>query len=234
MSEIFRLHPSTAIPISITLTPLPAVRLRMVGRPQSHVLWYRHCNFGAIAIERDPRVGQRTCRGGMRQATIVSFAIVMGGCGFLPLRQPSSAPERPLSRADIQNAKEIIVSVAHSSPISRSSSTFRCVFQESGKCYGETSHYQEYNFKASEQSSKITHQFSPETFREVQKVLLESNFLSLKPGRQGFIFEGSRGITVESGGRSLSVTWGDAGDCKQCQALCEFVEKLRAQGNSSE
>ena len=169
----------------------------------------------------------------MRQTAIVSFAIVMSGCGFLP-RQPASVPERPLSRADIPNAKEIIVSVGHSSPISRSSSNFRCVFQESGKCYGETSYYQEYNFKASEQSSKITHQFSPETFREVQKVLLESNFLSLKPGPQDFIFEGSRGIMVEGGGRSLSVTWGDAGDCKQCQLLCEFIDKLRVQGNAPE
>jgi hypothetical protein len=169
----------------------------------------------------------------MRQTAIVSFAIVISGCGFLP-RQPASMPERPLSRADIQNAKEIIVSVGHSSPISRSSSSFRCVFQESGKCYGETSYYQEYNFKASEQSSRITHQFSPETFREVQKVLLESNFLSLKPGPQDFIFEGSRGITVECGGRGLSVTWGDAGDWKQCQPLCEFIEKLRAQGNTPE
>ena len=164
----------------------------------------------------------------MRQTAIVSFAIVMSGCLFLP-RQPSSVPQRPLSRADIQNAKEIIVTVGDSSPISRSSRSFRCVFQESGKCYGETSHYQEYATKASERSSKITHEFSPETFQEVQKVLLESKFLNLKPGQQGFIFEGSRGITVQCDGRSLWVTWGDAGNCKECQPVCEFIEKLRAQ-----
>ena len=169
----------------------------------------------------------------MRQTAIVSLAIVISGCEFIP-RQPASVPERPLSRADIQNAKEIIVSVGQSSPISRSSSSFRCVFQENGKCYGETSDYQEFNFKASQQTRKITHEFSPETFREAQKVLFKSNFLSLKPGPQGFIFEGSRGITVESGGHSLSVTWGDAGDCKQCQLLCEFIEKLRGQGNTTE
>src|SRR4051812_9584558 len=125
----------------------------------------------------------------MRQTAIVLFAIVISGCAHVP-RQPASVPAQPLSRADIQNAKEIIVWVGHSSPISGSSSSFRCVCQESGKCYGETSYYQGYNFKASKESSKITHQFSPETFREVQKVLLESDFLSLKPGPQDFIFEG--------------------------------------------
>jgi hypothetical protein len=168
----------------------------------------------------------------MRQTMIFSLAILMSGCGFLPLRQASPVAERPVNRADIQNAKEIIVSVGHSSPISRSSSTFRCVFQESGKCYGETSDSQEFNFKASEQSSRITHHFSPATFREVQKVLLESKIFSLKPGPQGYIFEGSMGITVECGGRSLSVTWADAGDCKECQTVCEFIEKLRAQGTA--
>jgi len=165
----------------------------------------------------------------MRQTAIVSFAIVMSGCGFLP-RQTSSVPERTLSRADIQNAKEIVVTVGDSSPISRSSNNFRCVFQETGQCYGETSHYQEYATKPSEQSSTITHKFSPETFRTVQKVLLESKFLSLKLGPQGFIFEGSRGVTVECGGRSFWVTWAQDG-CKECQPLCEFIEKLRAQGN---
>jgi hypothetical protein len=189
---------------------------------------------GGIAIEHDPLVGQRVCRGGnMRQIAIVSFAIVISGCGFLP-PQPSSVPERPLSRADIQNAKEIIVTVGDSSPVSRSWSSFRCVFQESGKCYGETSHYQEYATKASEQSRKITHEFPQETFRDVQKVLLESKFLSLKPGQQDFIFEGSKGVAVECGGRSLGVTWGDAGDCKECQPLCEFIDKLRAQVTSPE
>jgi hypothetical protein len=185
---------------------------------------------GGIVIRHDPLFGERNCRGGnMRQTATVTIAIVMSGCGLLPSRQPSSVPERPLSRADIQNAKEIIVTVADSSPISRSSNDFRCVFQESGKCYGETSHYQEYATRASEQSSKITHEFPPETFREAQRVLLESNFLSLKPGQQGFIFEGSRGITVQCDGRSLWVTWGDAGNCKECQPVCEFIEKLRAQ-----
>ena len=166
----------------------------------------------------------------MRQTTIVLFAIAIGGCGFLPLRQPPQVSEQPLSRTEIQNAMEIVVTVGDSSPISRSSNNFRCVFQQSGKCYGETSHCQEYATKASERSGKITHEFPPETFREVQKVLLESKFLSLKPGQQGFIFEGSRGITVECGGRSHWVTWGQ-GSCKECQPLCDFIEKLRAQGN---
>jgi hypothetical protein len=161
----------------------------------------------------------------MRQTAIVSFAIVMSGCGLLP-RQPSSVPERPISRADIQNAREIIVTIDDSSSVSRSSDSFRCVFQESGKCHGETCHYQEYAYKPSERSSEITHSFPPETFQEVQKVLLESKFLSLKPGPQGFMFEGSRSVAAECGGRSLWVTWGQD-ICKECQPLCEFIEKLR-------
>ena len=77
----------------------------------------------SIAIGHDPLVGQCACRGGnMGQTTILSFAIVMGGCGFLPLRQAPPVLEQPMSRADIQNAKEraIVKNVKRCASLSRS------------------------------------------------------------------------------------------------------------------
>jgi hypothetical protein len=180
-----------------------------------------------IVIQHDRAVAQWKYRGGnMRSAATVSFAMLMSGCAFLPANQGSSVLQPPLTRADVSSAKQIVVTVGDSSPVSRSWNQFRCVFQENGRCYGETTHYQEYAYKAAEKSSTITHEFPPETFREVQKLLLESKFLSLKPGPQGFIFEGSMGAGVECGGRSLWVTWAQDG-CKECQPLCEYIEKLR-------
>lgn len=169
----------------------------------------------------------------MKQAAIVSFAMAMTGCAFLPVNQDSTEPERPLTRADIRDAKQIVVTVGDSSSVSRSWTSFRCTFQENGRCYGETTHYQEYSMKGSEKSSTITHEFPPETFREVKRILLESRYLSLKPGNQGFIFESSRNVSVECGGRSLAVTWGQDG-CKECQPLRAFIEKLRAEGKTTQ
>ncbi len=169
----------------------------------------------------------------MRLTATISLAMAMTGCPTPPVHQDSSAPTQALTHADIGKAKQIVVTLTNSSPISRSVCSFRCVFQENGRCYGETAHYQEYSWKASEKSSKITHEFPPETFREVQKLLLESGFLTLKPGQQGFVFEGSMGVTVECSGRNLAVWWGQDG-CKVCQPLCELIEKLRAQSNAVE
>jgi hypothetical protein len=145
-----------------------------------------------------------------------------------PLLQDSSEPDKRLTRADVRDAKQIVVTVGDSSPISRSSNSLRCVFQKDGRCYGESTHYQEGAILPSERSSTSTLEFPPETFREVQKVLLESKFLSLKPGEQGYIFEGARGVAVECNRHSLDVWWGNSG-CKECQPLCEFIDKLPAQ-----
>jgi hypothetical protein len=168
----------------------------------------------------------------MRPTALVLFAAVVAGCGLRPVHRDVPEPQRRLTRADIRNAEQIVVTVGDSSPVSRSWHSFRCVLRKDGPCFGETTGYQEYTTKASERASAVTHEFPAETFLEVQKVLLESQIVDLKPGPQGIIFEGSRGVTVECGGRSLSFTWGQDG-CKECQPLCELIEKLRAQGKTA-
>src|SRR4051812_36097787 len=110
----------------------------------------------------------------MRQTAIVLLALAMAGGVLNPSHNGWPEPERRLPRTDVRDAKQTVVAVGESSPVSRSWHTFRCVFQQGGSCYGETAHYQERATGPSEQSSTVTHEFPPESFQEVQKVLLES------------------------------------------------------------
>src|SRR5215471_1536863 len=117
------------------------------------------------------------CRDGSMKRTIgVLFAVVIGGCSLPQALQHSATSDRPLTRADVRDAQEITVTVGQCCAPSASWDSFRCVFRVNGRCYGEATHYQE--MAGPERSSKSVHEFPPETFGQVKKILLESRFLN--------------------------------------------------------
>jgi hypothetical protein len=107
------------------------------------------------------------------------------------------------------------------------------VFEANGSCFGEISSWSIRDFHSSaEVSSKKRYDLPPETFAELRKILLESKFLSLKPGLHGFIFEGSASLSVEAEGRTHEISWG-AVPVPECRPLCEFLDGLTARGKES-
>jgi hypothetical protein len=156
----------------------------------------------------------------MRKATLLLLAVA--GCAAL--RPPAEAPvaEQPLTQEWVRSARRIVVERGISA-LGQGRSE-RYVFERAGKCYGESHSFGGDWHSAPQVSDKKTYDLPPETFGEVRTLLLESKYLSLKPGQQGFIFEGSTSLEVECDGRKHAVWFGS--DVPECRPLLAFLDGL--------
>ena len=157
---------------------------------------------------------------------------VLAGCTpFAPKRERMSQepkPQEPLTPDQVRQAKRIVVE--YGGGFTRGT-TERFVFEASGKCICETSswYYPSAHESAVFGKDKKIYELPPETFREVQKILVESKYLSLG-GLPGFNFEGGSRISVECAERHhfLDIhSYGDGDYPRDFQRMMSFLGSLR-------
>jgi len=127
--------------------------------------------------------------------------VLVAGCSLGSKRDPISheqpkEPER-LTPEHVRSASRIVVDYGGGSCGGGrwSCSSDHYVLSATGKCSCERSNCD---------GSKKSYELPPETFDEVQKILVESKYLSLQD-LPGFDFESSSWLSVESGGRKHSL-----------------------------
>jgi hypothetical protein len=158
--------------------------------------------------------------------TISALLILLVVHAQTDMRQASLTAER------IRNAKRIVVDYASGGMGLGYHGRCFWVFEASGKCIGETSfvaNWRNSNLREMKSYQK-RYDLPPETFLEVQRVLLKSNFWTLK--RRELSSE------LSEGGYSSSVTIIITCDgaepeteCPdQCEGLLQFIDKLPERG----
>ncbi|HMF19895.1 MAG TPA: hypothetical protein VKE98_22005 [Gemmataceae bacterium] len=137
----------------------------------------------------------------MKKLVVVLF---VAGCTLGSKRdhigqEQPKAPE-PLTPEHVRNASRIVV-VSTSGSLGHNH-TDRYVFQAKGKCTLESFSWCNWGPQSTlcDEASKKTYELPSETFQEVQKILLETKYLSIED-LPGFDFEGGSSISVECAGR---------------------------------
>jgi hypothetical protein len=179
------------------------------------------CRFlsGLSILERLARINAMRAR--------LILLVLLAGCTQADLRQGSIPKDPPLTAERIRNAQRIVVSGGDGFLGHYSGS--RWVLEASGKCFGETYSGCDagYHFKVTK-----TYDLPPETFLEVQRVLLQSKLWTLKQGEQSFVFESSYGLSVECDAAKHETYWGQ-GMPEPCQVVLDFMAKLPERGKET-
>ena len=151
----------------------------------------------------------------------VLLLVFVTGCTLLEPPQ-AVAPEKRLSTERIQQARRITLDYGAGGLWQTYSESW--VLEKSGPCVGEITHGRE--TPSGNVVTKEKYELPPETFRDAQRVLLESKFRKLKPGFHGFRFESSAYLSVDCDGAQHSVSW-DQTPILENDVLLTFARSLR-------
>jgi hypothetical protein len=164
---------------------------------------------------------------------LIVLLVLVGGCklpassngGTLHLTGQAPTPQA------IRTASRIVVNRG-TWGIHSGSTSWHCVFEDSGNCFCEIISSDNGGWHSSPQLvSKKTVELPAESFRQIQKALLDSKFLSLKQGEQGFVFEGGGSCSVECQGRTHAVSFGTLPP--EYQSIMECLQGLLQRGKES-
>jgi hypothetical protein len=162
--------------------------------------------------------------------TISVLLILLAVHAQADMRQASLTPER------IGNAKRIVVDYSRGG---RGFYKRDCwLFEASGKCFGQTLLFGASSKGASFIGVSKMYDLPPETFLEVQQILLKSNFWALKRRELSGDLRELSGDLTEGGSYSSIIIECDGAEpeteCpEQCECLLEFIGKLPERGRET-
>src|SRR5262245_54272254 len=149
--------------------------------------------------------------------------LVFFGAGCALLQPPENATaEKRLTVERIRDAHRL--TLEYGSGSLGNSYSERWILERDGPCVGETENSG--GLGAQRAATKEKFELPPTTFREAQRVLLESKFRTLRPGLHGFMFEGSAWLSVDCDGVKHAVSW-DQSKILEGDPLLTFVLALR-------
>jgi hypothetical protein len=152
--------------------------------------------------------------------------VAIAGCAPLGVVRDTIVDDSP---AQIRKAQKIVVSSGSWSAVSRTRDSIKWEFRAKGECFCESTNYREMAFD-NDRNKTERKVVSPESFAEVQRLLIESKIWTVTE-RSGARFESGYWTTIEWDGVQHRF---DCVDPKELERLNEYLGELWTSATASD